>query len=320
MKILILGNAGFIGNYLTRSLLREGHEITGLDIKDAVHDISGFNHINGDICDKEVIAKAVKGIDLIIHLAAMHQDFGVTREEYFRVNEGGTRNVLYAASKAGVKKFIFFSSVAVYGKNEADEDTHPKPINDYGKSKLAAENAIKEWFHQDESRSVIIIRPTVVFGINNFANMYNLIDKVIRRKFVWVGNGQNIKSSAYIENINDFTVFLINRMTSGYEVFNYCDEPLTTRQIIEKITKYSGTSVPNFKIPFGIAKIGGKIIDLAANLTGINFPITGARIEKFRTKTYFKSKRIQKLGWKRPFSLDEGFKKTIEWYLLQKKR
>jgi nucleoside-diphosphate-sugar epimerase len=316
MNILITGNAGFIGEHLAKQILDGGHSIIGIDSRQNGASTSFYRRIEGDICDSGVVENSLKGIDLIIHLAAKHHDFGIAREEYFAVNEGGTGNILGAASEADVRKIIFFSSVAVYGKCEADDVTEPTPINDYGESKLAAERAIGKWVRQDGSRSAVIVRPVVVFGDNSFANMYNLIDKVVKRRFVWVGEGGNIKSVAYVENVVDATLFLLERMKPGVDVYNYSDEPhLTTRTVIDIIARYGKVPAPMLKIPFPVAEAGGKIMDLAARLTGINFPITGSRIRKFNTQTCFRSEKIRQLGWKQPVMLEEGYARTVSWYL-----
>jgi len=319
MNILITGNNGFIGRYLVKELISKGDSIVGVDLYQDSQSGSITKFIKGDICEKSLMREAIKGVDLIIHLAAKHHDFGVSREEFFRVNEEGTKNILDIAEEEGIKKIIFYSTVAVYGKEEADESTIPSPISDYGKSKLAAEKLIQEWVQKDSSRMAIIIRPTLVFGINNFGNIYNLIDKIISKRFFWVGEGSNIKSLAYIENLVAMTLFLTERMKPGLEIFNYSDEPhLTTRQIAETIAKYGNTSIPKLKIPYIIARVGGKILDIAGEITVIDFPITGARVKKFLTKTYFKAEKIRKLGFKQPVSLNTGFRKTIQWYLQQK--
>jgi nucleoside-diphosphate-sugar epimerase len=316
MNILVTGDAGFIGQHLTGRLLDQGHAVIGIDIcrKNPVTPL--YRLLDGNICDGGLMEKSLKGVDLIIHLAAKHHDFGISREEYFAVNEGGTKNILRAASRACVKKLLFFSSVAVYGKFEADDQTAPSPVNDYGESKLAAEKAIGDWVQQDDSRSAVIVRPVIVFGTNNFANMYNLIDKVVRKRFYWVGEGGNVKSVAYVENVVDATLFLLARMKPGFETYNYSDEPhLTVRRVVQAIAKYGNVPAPRLKIPFYLAETGGRIMDFAAKRTGINFPITGARINKFNSQTFFRSEKLRQLGWKQPVSLEDGFKRTVSWYL-----
>lgn len=319
VHVLVTGNAGFIGGHLTHELIRQGHIVTGIDIRPDNPQSGVCDCIVGDIRDAAAMRRAIAnrgGVDIIVNLAAKHHDFGVTREEFFSVNEGGTRTILETADEAGVKKFIFYSSVAVYGRNEADDETVPVPMSDYGRSKLAAEEVIRQWAARGGNRSAAVLRPAVVFGVNNYANMYNLMDKVLRRKFVWVGDGSNIKSVVYIENIMAATFFLMERMKDGFIVYNYSDEPQpTTRRTVELISKYGGISAPRLKIPSFAAFGVGKALDLIARASGVNLPITGARITKFCTQTRFRSDKIRQAGFRQPYTLEEGFRKTVEWYL-----
>lgn len=321
MNILVTGSDGFIGKHLICALLEDEHRIKGMDIQSGVICEKKYEKIIADVCDKQAVENAVKGVDLIIHLAAKHHDFGISRDEFFAANEGGTKNLLEAATKEKVRKIIFCSSAAVYGASEADDNTIPSPVSDYGSSKLAAEKAIEAWIKKDSSNSAVIIRPTVVFGIENLANMYNLIDKIITKRFFWIGEGENIKSVAYVENLIAAILFMMKNMKIGYQTYNYSDEPqMTTKQMVDIIARYSNSAVPKLKIPLLVAEIGGWITDIASKFTKINFPITGARIKKFKTQTLFKSDRIRKAGFKQPVPLEDGFRKTVEWYLSQKNK
>jgi len=129
--------------------------------------------------------------------------------------------------KARNKKFIFYSTVAVYGANdfEADEQTSYAPFNDYGESKLAGEKIIETWASEDAERQILIVRPVVVYGPNNYANMFRLLDNIYFKRFFMVGDGKNKKSTAYVENLVEATLHMMARMGPGIEVFNYCDLP-----------------------------------------------------------------------------------------------
>ena len=162
MKVGIIGGSGFVGSLLIGSLNR--FEKYNLD-----KNLSPFyNEITqvGNILDKKVVEQFVNGKNLIVLLAAEHRDDVSPKSLYYDVNVQGTKNVLEAMDRAGIKNLIFTSSVAVYGlnKNNPDEE-HPKnPFNHYGKSKWQAEKLIKEWFDKDPTaKSVTIIRPTVIF-------------------------------------------------------------------------------------------------------------------------------------------------------------
>lgn len=318
MKILITGSSGFIGNYLCNRLSYYGHEIAGLDNRPPVKKdiLPGF--ILGDILNPEDVEKAIKGAEVIVHLAAKHHDFGISKDEFFNVNVRGMENILKRASEAGIKKFIFYSTAAVYGKVEtfSTEDTLAAPISDYGKSKLAAEEVLREWVSREPRREAAILRPVVVFGPGNFANMHNLIDKIYRKKFIFAGEGKNIKSVAYVENLVEATIFLLERLRPGIEIYNYSDYPqMNTEEIVRNIATYLSCEIPKFKIPLGFALAAASIFDLLGKITGYNFPITANRIKKFNTPTVYRSDKIREAGFNPPIGLSEGFKRMAEWYL-----
>ncbi|NOR17807.1 NAD-dependent epimerase/dehydratase family protein [candidate division WOR-3 bacterium] len=319
MKILVIGSAGFIGQFLVKNLVEKKHEVVGLDINPGPEELGKLcTYLVGDMLSPEDIIQAAQGVDLIITLAAKHHDFGVTRKEFFKVNETGTQILLDSATKSGVKKLIFYSTVAVYGtqKDPSTESMPPEPDNNYGESKLAAEKVIQKWTDEDNSRCVIIIRPTVIFGPNNYANVYNLIDKIYKKKFIFVGKGDNIKSVAYVENLVDANIFLIDKLKPGIQIFNYSDEPqMNTSQIVDVISTHLPYGAPKIKLPLFLAVSLGSIFDLLAKITGRNLPITAARMKKFATATHHKSDKIRHLGFKQQIEIKEGLRRMVEWYL-----
>lgn len=318
MKVLIIGNSGFIGSFLTDSLVKAGHEVVGMDINAPISKDNLSDFMLSDILDPEKIMKATQGTDAIIHLAAKHHDFGVSREEFFNVNVSGMRNILNCVTKLGIKKLIFYSTAAVYGNTTEyrTETTVLQPISPYGESKLAAERILCEWASQDEARQVVIIRPTVVFGPGNYANMYNLIDKIYKKRFIFVGKCDNVKSVAYVENLVEATVFLFERLRFGVHIYNYSDYPqMTAGEIVKTITKHLSYKVPNFRVPLKPGLAVASIFDILAKFTGYNFPITANRIKKFNTSTPHNSDKIRKEGFIPPVQLSEGFKRMVKWYL-----
>ena len=317
MNILITGDSGFIGTYLTKHLQDNGHNVFGIDINPQKKREVSYQYVTGDILDQSMLQKIPHDIDCIIHLAAAHKDFGISEEEYYRVNVGGMNSLLRFANERRIKKIIFYSSVAVYGENQpSTELTNTKPINHYGGSKLEAEKALKKWSEEDSQKEVVILRPAVVFGPLNVANIFKLIKQVCDGKFYWVGDGSNIKSIAYVENLVEATAFLLNRMMPGYEVFNYSDEPhLETRELVSMIAKLSDKKVPTFHIPLSLAIFAAKVVDVMGKITGYDFPITSARILKFNTSTEHQSTKIREIGFLPRHTLEEGLRKNIQWYI-----
>ncbi len=318
MKILIIGSEGFISGFMMTALQGKGHDVRGMDIGRAKEERGEYVFHKGDIMDAGDIMSAAQGVDLVINLAAKHHDFGIPREDFFFINEKGTQILLSCLAKLGIKKHIFYSSVAVYGTVPecTSEETRINPMNDYGESKLAAEKMISGWVKEDPSREVIVIRPTVIYGPNNWANMYKLINSIYKRQFVMVGKGENIKTISYVENLIDATIFFMERMKPGMDIYNYADYPhLTSAKIIDVITDAMGRGRFKFKIPLRPVLMVTGIVDFVAKITGINFSITANRINKFNMVTWHGAEKLRNLGFKQRIEVEEGLRRMVEWYL-----
>lgn len=316
LKIIVTGDSGFIGSYLTPALAEHGHTLYGLDLDPVKKVKIGYQAYTGDIRDPKAWEQLPRDADAIIHLAAAHKDFGITQEEYYAVNEEGMRRLTEFAASRGIRSILFYSSVAVYGENQpSTEETEPAPVNHYGGSKLAGEKVLTAWAKGSNDRSAVIVRPAVVFGPRNVANIFKLIRQVCDGKFLWVGDGSNVKSVAYVENLVAATLFLLERMKPGAVIYNYSDDPqMTTRGLVGIISAVSGQRVSSFGIPLFAAMAVASLFDLAGALTGRDFPITAARLKKFNTSTEHRAVRIRQEGFVPAISIEEGIRRNVEWY------
>ncbi len=108
----------------------------------------------------------------------------------------------------------------------------------------------------------------------------------------------------------------MDHLKPGVQIFNYSDQlQMTTREIVDIITEFIPSSIPEFKIPLSFAVSVGSVFDILAKVTGYNFPITAKRMKKFNTPTHHKSEKIRQLGFEQRISIREGFRRMIEWYL-----
>jgi nucleoside-diphosphate-sugar epimerase len=314
VKILVIGHTGFIGQELVERLLQAGHDVRGMDVRPSEsRDLPSYT---GDVRNKAEVLRAARDVDLIVSLAAEHRDFGITTESYFAVNDVGTLNVVEAAADLGISRLLFFSSVAVYGPGTSlSEDAPLAPNVPYGASKVAGEGRVVAWASADSRRQAVILRPTVVFGPRNFGNMYNLIRTIAARRFVMVGDGSSTKSVAYVANVADATLYLIDRMAPGLAVYNYCDYPqMTSRELVALISTVLGRRPPRLRLPLGPVLSAARVVDLAGRLTGYDFPITANRIRKLNTSTAIVSDKIRAEGFQQKTSIEEGLRVTASWY------
>lgn len=309
-KILVIGGSGFVGtnfiNICNKSSLVNFDKNQSLLHKDIT--------VIGNILQKNSIDKVMSNIDSVLLLAAEHKDNVSPTSLYYDVNVEGTKNVLKSMDKYGVKNLIFTSSVAVYGLNKIspNENSSLDPFNHYGKSKLMAEQLIKNWFKKNKkNKSVTVIRPTVIFGKKNRGNVYNLLKQIFLKRFVMLGSGNNKKSMAYVENITLFIKQRLSVLPPGYHLYNYVDKPdLTMNELVHEIELISGFNIPKFKINYNIALFIGYLFDIVSYLFGKNFNISSVRIKKFCSTTQFSSGKLEKI-YKPRYSLAEGLKITI---------
>lgn len=313
--ILLTGGSGFIGGHFHNAIPQD--QIINLDLNKPSFDYKS-TFVQGDIRIKADIERAIAGkkIDLILSLAAKHHDFGIGHDEYFDTNEDATKIICEVATENNIKDIIFFSSVAVYGirPEVSTEDMAPAPDGPYGASKLAGEKVLESWAAADPSRRVLIIRPTLVFGANNMANMRNLIRQIDSGLYFHLGKADNVKSIAYVENIVAATLFLRENMKPGISIYNYADEPqLTTRQIGETIAAALKRKI-RITVPTSLGIMMGLPFDLVIKLTGKNLPISTARIKKLGTQTYHSAKKLFSEGFKPRFTTTDGLTKMVQWY------
>lgn len=317
--VLITGGSGFIGGHFHRNVSNES--IINLDLNEPLFKYSS-TFISGDIRQIEDVRKVCLNnkIKTILLLAAKHHDFGIGHDEYFDTNEQGTATVCKIASEFNIKEIVFYSSVAVYGiRNEiATEQMIPQPDSPYGASKLAGEKVLEKWASEDASRKVLIIRPTLVFGPNNMANMRNLIRQIDSGLYFHLGRAENVKSIAYVENLVAATLFLMQRMKPGVSIYNYADEPqLSARQIGEIIAKELNKKI-RITVPKALGILMGIPFDAVIKLTGKNLPISSARIKKLGTQTYHSAEKIFSEGFTPKNSTIDGIKKMVDWYKNEK--
>lgn len=313
MNILITGGSGFIGTRLVENLLEDNHKVK---IYDKVES-KKYPELTtiGDVRDKEALTKACENIDIIYNLAAEHADNVTPLSLYDDVNVGGAENVVVVAKANDIKKIIFTSSVAIYGldKGECEETFEPDPFNEYGRSKLKAEQVFLKWQSEDQNRTLIMLRPSAVFGETNRGNIYNLLKQVHSGKFVIIGKGENKKSIGYVGNIAAFLAYLAENK-SGLEIYNFSDKPdMSARQMVDFIQKTLGRDKRIPSVPYAVGILGGYAFDLLSMLTGKKFAVSSIRIKKFAADTAINTDRLQNSGFTPPFSFEEGLKRTIEY-------
>ena len=287
MNVTVVGGSGFVGSALCRRLLNKKIDFSILDIKQSKYFPEAFK--NTDIRSESQLNRSIETKSVLINLAAEHRDDVSPKSLYDQVNVDGAKNICRIADVKNIKKIIFTSSVAVYGfaKLGTDESGNINPFNDYGRTKFEAEQVYRKWQEKDpENRTLVIIRPTVIFGERNRGNVYNLLRQIASGKFLMVGNGKNRKSLAYVENVAAFLEYSLT-FKPGLHIYNYIDKPdFTMNLFVSHVNKTLGRSEKiNVRIPYFLGLILGVFFDLLARAAGKKLSISSIRVKKFCTNS-----------------------------------
>lgn len=268
MKILVTGGAGFIGKYLVKFLLEEGHDVIIFDnfsnsTKESISHLIdlGANVFEGDITNHHEIQNVGKHVDIMIHLAAK---ISVTESilnpaETIRVNVNGTRNVLEFCKQNSVKKLVVASSAAVYGEgnnSSSNERTITNPISPYGKSKIMMEQEIEK-FILENKMNVVVLRFFNIFGVGQRVEYAGVITKFIekikqKKSLEIFGDGMQKRDFVAIEDVIDsIHKAIISKKNGTYNIAS--GNSITINELANKIITLSGEKI---EIKFLPAKNG----------------------------------------------------------------
>lgn len=319
IRICVIGGSGFIGTSFVKRLLVE--KSVNFRILDKVLSKTFPQFVTlSDVRSLDQLRASVVEESVIVNLAAEHRDDVVPLNLYYDVNVGGARNICTVAREKRCDTIIFTSTVAVYGFAPIGTNEMGKiaPFNDYGQSKYEAENIFKSWQAEaPHKRTLVIIRPTVVFGERNRGNVYNLLSQIASGKFIMIGSGENQKSMAYVDNVAAFIRHSIN-FHPGIHTYNFVDKPdFTMNRLVAMVNRLLGRSDKVLiKVPFVIGYFIGKLFDLIAMISGKRFLISSIRIRKFCANSVY-STAIEETGFISPVPLEKALEKTVHYEFLE---
>jgi nucleoside-diphosphate-sugar epimerase len=245
---LVTGANGFIGSNLSKVLCGRGWDVRGLVLKGTPEDFlegTAVKIVYGDILRPDSLAEASRRVDVVFHLAALAADWGPA-EKFFLLNARGTRNMLEASAAGGARRFVLMSSLAVhrYGGHSRSDENAPLDCPEdfpYGRSKIEAEEAVRE-FHDAGRIEGVIVRPGLFpFGPNDTTSFCRLARALERGLFAYVGGGRSRLTTAYVENLCA-GVELAGREknAAGQTYVIGDDEPVSWRRLIELFCRELG--------------------------------------------------------------------------------
>ncbi|MGH6884464.1 MAG: NAD-dependent epimerase/dehydratase family protein [Geminicoccales bacterium] len=294
----VIGGSGFIGTALVRALKQSGHEVRIIDRAPSKAYPEAWTEV--DVRDRAALTTAVAGCTTLYHLAAEHRDDVRPATLYHDVNVTGAEHVCAAAAARRIDRIVFTSTAAVYGAadREIDETAPLRPFNEYGRTKLQAEQVFRDWAAGAPERSLTVVRPTVVFGPDNRGNVYTLLAQIARGRAIVIGDGRNRKSLAYVENVADFLVHALS-FPPGVAVYNYADKPDPDMNQLVTLAGQAvgwGRTRP-IRLPYAFGLGVGLACDLIARPTGRRFAVSAARVRKYRANSQFANARCLATGF-----------------------
>lgn len=318
--VSVIGGSGFIGSRLSARLSRNISLQFQIVDKVCGH-VFPERTLIADVRSEAQLRSSIREHDVIVNLAAEHRDDVRPLNLYDDVNVGGAQNLCAVAREKKVSTIVFTSSVAVYGFAPIGTSESGKiaPFNDYGRTKYEAEQVFTAWQAEaPEVRTLVIIRPTVVFGEQNRGNVYNLLRQIASGRFMMVGSGENRKSLAYVENVAAFIEYSLSFLP-GVHIYNFIDKPdFTMNQLVRFVKQILGQSERiGFRLPFSVGYIIGKGFDMAAAITGKRFAISSIRVKKFCANSIYDT-AIDETGFVRPVHLSQGLDQTIRHEFIEK--
>lgn len=319
--VLITGANGFVGQALCAEVMRRGLHVRGAVRSACELPAEVEPAVVGAIDDATDWTAALRGVDMVIHLAArvhmMNDTIADPLAEFRKVNLHGTANLARQAADAGVRRLVYVSSIKVNGKSSLSpqaegaqniftEKDIPDPQEPYGVSKWEAEQALHR-VNGDTGLEVVIVRPPLIYGSGvkgNFAQMMNIVHKKIPLPFASI---HNLRSLLYLGNLTDALIACATHPAASGQTYLICDgEDISTPELLRQLA--AGMGVPSRLLPFPPA-----MLKLVANLAGksqqIERLIGSLRIDGDKIRT--------DLNWTPPFTVRQGLQLTSKWHLTQ---
>ena len=327
---------GFVGRAIVENLSKSSHEVFGIGNKTKTEKIE---IVAGDSSKKEIkvfkvdiaesvetdaFGREIKDIQVIVHSAGLaHQFERVSKEAFWKVNVDGTRNVLQLAKKTNVEQFILISSVAVYGQQKAgankESDRRPaeerecRPNGFYAESKRKAEK-IAEDFCRRNKINLTILRLATVVGEEDRGNFRRLIASLDKRRFIWIGRGENRKSLVHRQDVARACAKIIEqKKNASPSIYNISASPLTMKEIVKTVESGLKKNAPPVRIAPRVVEFICRLNAKTLRLKKIsNFRETA---EKWLSDDVYAAEKFEKdYDFEFTVSARQAIRRGVDWY------
>jgi nucleoside-diphosphate-sugar epimerase len=318
---LVTGATGFTGSHLVRALVADGERVRVLVRSSARARESLPSEVElleGDLAAPATAALAMRGVRTAYHLAAVYREARHDAAEYQRVNVEASRRLLDAAVACGVGRFVHCSTVGVLGHiatPPGDERTPYGPGDVYQESKCQGERLALSY---RDRLPLAVARPTAIYGPGD-TRLLKMFRMVARRRFPLIGGGENYYHMVYVDDLVRGLRLLGTHPAAAGEIFVLGGERyLKLRELTALIAQAAGVPAPRLRLPARPFQIAGSICERLCVPLGIEPPIHRRRIDfytKSRAFTIEKARRL--LGYRPEVDLEQGIRKTLDWYVAQ---
>jgi nucleoside-diphosphate-sugar epimerase len=322
MQVLVTGGNGFVGAHLVRRLLARGHRVTTLDKNPGLFDhelrSGGGTLLGGSVTNPDDVDRAVAGSELVYHLASPFGDILQPDATYWDVEVNGTRNVLEAAQRHGIRRVVHCSTQGVHGiitQPPGDEDSPLAPRDYYCYSKVEGEKVCQEFISR--GLDVVIVRPTSVYGPGDIRGWLKLYRMVAKGWFLMIGDGETLNHPVYVENLVDaFELAGTAPAAKGRVYLAGDEEPLTLTRLVHDVGASVGSEVRIVRFPwYGLAWFGAMVVERVSKTLHVKPPVFRRRLSWYTTNRAFRIDRAKdELGYRPRVRLQEGLERTAAWY------
>ncbi len=327
MRLLVTGGTGFIGSHLAEEGRRRGAEVVVLGLADRPEEKAnvealtrqGVEVIPGSITDDELCRQAVRRVTHVFHLAVAMREGGKSDEFFESINLDGTRRLLEASVAGGVKRFVYCSTIGIYGHRAPGitrEDSPFAPGNVYERTKVSAERLVRR-FGLDERLPFVILRPADVYGPRDH-RLLKLFKGVSRGRFPLFGSGEGRRHMVYVDDVvSAFFQACDRKEAVGEGVIVAGPRVCTLKELIEQVRLATGSKRFGFRLPLKPMLLVSGVVEDLCQVLQLDPPIYRRRMDFFWSDSAFDISRAKRvLDWAPRVDLPEGVQRTLEAYRL----
>ncbi len=312
-RVAVTGAGGFIGGALTHRLLEAGAEVIGIDaVAEATTRIeaAGAEARVADVTDPAGIREALEGADLVVHAAAIVSDAG-SMPEHVRVNVGGTATVLGAAAEAGVERCVQISSVVVYGYDDPSTQDETAHLRNCGVPYIDTKSASDRLARR---RGAVVVRPGDVYGPRSVPWALRPLELAKAGQLAVPAGEVARMLPVYIDDLADAVVLALERGEPGeaYTAWNDAEE-VSFEEFFNRFAAISGGRRAR-RLPAGVIRTLGRAMEGIAALSGRPPSMTRHSVVLIGRRGSVSAAKLRALGWEPKVGLEEGMRRTEEWF------